>query len=242
MSGHSKWSTIKRAKGTADAKRGALFTKLAKAIAVAARSGSDPTMNAPLRLVVDRAKAARMPKDNIERAIQRGSGGGPGTQLEEVMYEGFGPGGAAVLIHAVTDNRNRTVNEIRTILQRHGGSLGGTNSVAWQFAPTGTLLYPSHPDGAQALSLAAIEAGAEDVAAEGGRVVVRTKPDTLEAVKRALSARGFAAESSDLELTAAQAVPIPAEWRGRMLALLQELDDHPDVVDVNTNAELPEGP
>lgn len=239
MSGHSKWSTIKRQKGATDAKRGALFTKLANAIAVAAASGPDPAMNSQLRLAMDRAKAARMPKDNIARAIARGSGTGGDAAPEEVVYEGFGPGGAAILVHAVTDNRNRTVNEIRTLLQRHGGTLGAANSVAWQFTPTGTLEYPP-AEAPEKLELAAIEAGAEDVTEEHGRVVVRTKPQHLERVKAALDARGFTAETGDVELTAAQSVPVPPPARAQMLALLQELDDHPDVVDVNTNADLPD--
>lgn len=240
MSGHSKWSTIKRAKGAADAKRGALFTKLANAIAIAARAGGDPAFNAKLRLTIDRAKAARMPKDNIDRAVARGSGAAGGTALEEVVYEGFTPGGAAVLVHALTDNRNRTVNEIRSIFQRHGGTLGGANSVAWRFVPTGTLTFPLHPSTREQLELLAIEVGAEDVVEEGERVVVRTKPDQLDTVKTKLAAAGFTSESADVEVASQQSVAVSASDRGQVLAMLSELDDLPDVLEVNSNADLPE--
>ncbi len=238
MSGHSKWSTIKRAKGATDMKRGALFTKLAGAIAAAARSGGDPAFNSKLRLAIDRAKTARMPKDNIDRAVARGSGSGDAVGVEEMAYEGFAPGGAAILVHALTDNRNRTVNEIRSIFQRSGGSLAGANSVAWMFTPTGTLIFATDAGKREVLELAAIEAGAEDVAEEGDRTVVRTKPEQLDAVRAKLEGVGFTAESSDVELAAAQSANVPESERTRVLGLLSELDDHPDVVEVTTNANL----
>jgi YebC/PmpR family DNA-binding regulatory protein len=240
MSGHSKWSTIKRAKGVTDVKRGVLFTKLAKTIAVAARDGADPTFNAKLRLAIDRAKVARMPKDNIDRAVARGSGTAEAAALEEVLYEGFAAGGAAVLVHALTDNRNRTVNEIRSIFQRNGGTLGSANSVAWQFTPTGTLVFPLKLGDREKLELSAIEAGAEDVVEEDERVIVRTKPEQLGSVRTALTAAGFSPESSDVERIAQQSMTVSTENRGKVLALLSELDDHPDVLEVNTNAELPD--
>src|ERR671910_2395763 len=164
MSGHSKWSTIKRQKGATDAKRGQLFTKLAREITIAARQGlPDPDSNTRLRLAVDRAKAANMPKDNIERAIQRAAGSGSGDQYEEVFYEGYGPGGGALMIQVQTDNRNRTVGEVRAVLTRAGGTLGESGSVGWMFDHVGLISLPVDGDEADEVALVAIDAGAADV-------------------------------------------------------------------------------
>src|ERR671910_1128653 len=195
MSGHSKWSTIKRQKGATDAKRGQLFTKLAREITIAARQGlPDPDSNTRLRLAVDRAKAANMPKDNIERAIQRAAGSGSGDQYEEVFYEGYGPGGGALMIQAQTDNRNRTVGEVRAVLTRAGGTLGENGSVGWMFDQMGVLEIPLSGADADELSLVAIDAGASDVQTEEGVVIVYTDPTELHRTREALISAGHEVE------------------------------------------------
>src|SRR5918992_2935302 len=192
MSGHSKWSTIKRQKGATDAKRGQLFTKLAREITIAARQGlPDPDSNTRLRLAVDRAKAANMPKDNIERAIHRAAGSGSGDQYEEVFYEGYGPGGGALMIQVQTDNRNRTVGEVRAVLTRAGGTLGENGSVGWMFDQMGLIEIPVGSDDPDELSLLAIDAGASDVDVEEGTVAIYTEPADLHRVREAMAASGF---------------------------------------------------
>ena len=188
MSGHSKWATIKRKKGAADAKRGQAFTKLIKEISTAARlGGGDPAGNPRLRLVMDKARAANMPKDNIERAIKKGTGEGGGQQYEEVVYEGYGPGGAAILIEALTDNRNRAVGEIRHVLSKHGGNLGSTGCVGFLFDKKGSIVFERSGLDADALLEAALEAGADDVVDGAESLEVVTSLASFEGVRDALA-------------------------------------------------------
>src|SRR6188474_3298754 len=191
MSGHSKWSTIKRQKGANDAKRGAVFTKVAREIMVAARAGGgDPDANFRLRLAVDKARSVNMPQDNIKRAIEKATGGGDAEQFEEIVYEGYGPGGVAVLVEAATDNRNRTAADVRSIFTKAGGQLAGSGAVAWQFEPRGLIAVPAGRD-ADDIALAAIDAGAEDVdTSDPAHIEVFTSPGDLELVRKALEGAG----------------------------------------------------
>ena len=185
MGGHSHWSTIKRQKGASDAKRGQLFTKLSREVTVAAREGGgDPAMNARLRLAVDKAREGNMPMDTIKRAIERGSGGGEGNALQEITFEGYGPGGVAILVQTLTDNRNRTVSELRTTLARNGATLGEAGSVGWQFENKGLIVLSTDGADPEEIGLQAIDAGAEDVRVEGGFVEVYTAPTELYTVRR----------------------------------------------------------
>ena len=196
MSGHSKWASIKHQKGIKDARRGASFTKFANLISVAARAGADPTMNFKLRLAVDSAKKAGVPNANIDRAIKRGSGQDGGGTFEEVTYEGYGPGGVAIIVDTATDNRNRTAPEVRSAFTKHGGSLGTPGSVSYQFSQRGVIVVPSKD--MDAATMAAIEAGADDVEEGEGQLVVYTKPTDLDAVRKVLSATGYEAETAEL--------------------------------------------
>lgn len=239
MSGHSKWSTIKRQKGVADAKRSAVFTKLAKAITVAARQGGgDADMNFRLRLAVDKAREQNMPKENIDRAVAKGAGTGEGIQIEEVGYEGYGPGGVAFVINTVTDNRNRTVSEIRALLTRHGGTLGSANSVAWQFARRGVIrvaaekLAPEH----DALELELIEAGAEDVQDAPEGLTILTNPEQLQDVKTLLEKKSIPTASADIELVSNTPIPLSDADSKKLQTLIEILEDHADVTAVWTNA------
>lgn len=234
MSGHSKWSTIKRAKGVADAKRSQLFTKLAKAITVAARDGADPSMNPKLRLAVDRARSFSMPKDNVERAIQKGIGGGEGTKLEEVRYEGYGPGGVAFLIDAVTDNRNRTASEIRHLLERAGGRLGEMGSVAWMFELKGLIQVT--PNGKwDELELALIEAGALDIREDANELIITCDPPALEQLKAELTARGLAPTYASIEPLAKTSIPVEESSAERLDQLRETLDEHDDITNFYDN-------
>ena len=241
MSGHSKWSTIKRQKGAADAKRGQLFTKLAREISVAARAGlPDPESNFRLRLAVDRARTANMPKENIERAIQRAAAGGGGDNYDEVYYEGYGPGGAALMIQAMTDNRNRTVGEVRAALTRAGGTLGENGSVGWMFDRVG--LIELEPDGADPdeLALVAIDAGASDVAVEDGTVEVFTEVEDLHRVQEALRDGGYQIASAELTMRPKAPVSPEPEVAVKVVRLVERLEDLDDVQGVFTNLDIPE--
>jgi YebC/PmpR family DNA-binding regulatory protein len=189
MSGHSKWASIKHQKGIKDARRGASFTKFANLISVAARSGADPAMNFKLRLAVDSARKSGVPNANIERAIKRGSGQDGGAVFEEIMYEGYGPGGTAIIVEAATDNRNRTGPEVRSAFTKHGGTMGTSGSVLYQFTQRGVIVIPASD--LEAATMAAIEAGAEDVEEAGDHLIVYTKPTDLDAVRRALAGDGY---------------------------------------------------
>lgn len=239
MSGHSKWSTIKRQKGAADAKRGALFTKLSREIIIAAKEGGpDPTMNIKLRLAVQRAKNSNMPNDNIDRAISKAAGGGPEDRLEEVTYEGYGPGGTAILIAVATDNRNRTVAEIRHCFTRAGGNLGETGSVGWQFEPKGLITVPADSSEAETLALEAIDAGADDVDAQEDMLEVRTDPGELENVRQALETAGASIENADFAMVPKTLIDLDDKTAHAALRLLDALEELEDVQRVFSNADF----
>ena len=240
MSGHSKWSTIKRQKGANDAKRGALFTKLAREIITAARQGGgDLDANYRLRMAVDKARANSMPADNIKRAIERATGAGAeAEQYEEITYEGIGPASVAVIVAAMTDNRNRTASEVRSIFNRHGGTL---STVAWQFEQKGVISLPLDGADSDELTLAAIDAGAADVEApDAGSIIVTTDPANLEAVRRALADAGYEAESAELSLEPTTTVEISDESTARqVLQFVERLEDLDDVQNVYANFDIP---
>ncbi len=239
MSGHSKWSTIKRQKGAVDAKRGALFTKLSREIIIAAKhGGGDAVMNFKLRLAVQRARANNMPSDNIERAIAKGTGAGSDEQLDEIMYEGYGPGGTAILVATLTDNRNRTVAEIRHRFSRAGGNLGETGSVGWQFEAKGVITVPLNGHDADEVALQAIDAGADDVEVEGDAVEVRTEPANLEPVRKALEANGLEVENADFAMVPKVTIELDEKTAHQALRLLEALEDLEDVQRVYSNADF----
>lgn len=238
MSGHSKWSSIKREKGITDAKRGQLFTKLARDVTMAARNGGDPQTNAALRLAIQRAKDNNMPNDNTERAIQRALGR-DSASLEEVQYEAYGPGGTAVLIEAVTDNRNRTVAEVRTTLSRGGGNLAESGAVSWQFDLQGVITIDAPGDDLDELQLTAIEAGAIDVSVADGVVEVITEPGALESIREALTAAGTSVAQAEVAQVPKNTVALDAAAAAQTLQLLERLDDLDDVSRVYSNADFP---
>ncbi len=239
MAGHSKWAQIKRKKAVNDQKRGQAFTKLIRELTVAARDGGgDPGFNPRLRLAVDTAKAANMPQDNIDRAIKRGTGELEGVSYEEVVYEGYGPGGVALYIEALTDNQRRTVAAVRHILDKNGGNLGTAGSVAWQFDKRGVICVDEEAAPEDVVFEAAVEAGAEDVAREGGEYVVVTEPGALHEVRRAMDAAGVAVASAQLAMVAKNGVGVGGRDGARLLKLLEALEDHEDVQQVHSNADL----
>ncbi len=241
MSGHSKWSTIKRKKESADNKRGALFTKLAKEIQLAAKAGGgDPATNFKLRLVIQRARSSNMPNDNIARAIAKATGAGDSDQLIEVSYEGFGPGGAAILVNAVTDNRNRTVAAIRHAFTRAGGSLGENGSVAWQFESRGALSVSLEGHDEDDIALAAIEAGAEDVETSEGSLEIQTAPGDLETVRQALTEAGYTVDHADLSMMPTVTIALAKGAAAQTLRLLDGLEELEDVQRVYSNADFDE--
>jgi YebC/PmpR family DNA-binding regulatory protein len=241
MSGHSKWATIRRKKGAIDAKRGKVFTKLIREIATAARlGGGDPAGNPRLRLVIDKARAVNMPKDNIERAIQKGTGAGEGEAFEEVVYEGYGPGGTAILLRALTDNRNRTVGELRHVLSKNGGNLGASGCVAYLFDKRGVLSFDRAGLDADALLEAALDAGASDVVEGRESVEVVTGPGELEAVRSRLEAAGYAAGSAEVSMEPTTTVKLLGEDAEKMLRLADALDDLDDVQAVYANFDISE--
>jgi len=242
MSGHSKWASIKHKKAATDAKRGQLFTKLARAITVAAREGGgDPDSNFTLAAAVEKAKGYSMPKDNIQRAIDRGAGAGGGDeQIERVVYEGYGAAGAAILVETLTDNRNRTGSDVRNAFDKHRGSLGEPGSVAWQFEKKGVILVNADRYGEEDL-LAAIDAGADDVVADGDLLKVTTEASGLTAVRGALEQAGVEIESAELTMEPNSIVEVEGEAEARALVKLMEtLDDHDDVEAVHANFDIPE--
>jgi YebC/PmpR family DNA-binding regulatory protein len=243
MSGHSKWSTIKRQKGVTDAKRGALFTKVAREISVAARQGGgDPDANYRLRLAVEKARSVNMPSDNIKRTIDKAVGGGEAEQYEEIVYEGYGPGGVAVLVEAATDNRNRTAAEVRSIFTKAGGQLAGSGAVAWQFEPRGLIAVAR--DAAvdvDEVALAAIDAGAEDVDTDDPESIgIYTSPADLERVRRALDGAGVPVDSAENTMVAKQTVELDSAKARQALRLVELLEDLEDVQRVTANFDIPE--
>ena len=239
MSGHSKWSTIKRQKGLTDAKRGAVFTKLSREIIMAAKQGGgDTMMNFKLRLAVQRAKAQNMPSDNIERAIAKGTGAGQEEQLDEITYEGYGPGGTAILVQVATDNRNRTVAEIRHLFSRAGGNLGETGSVGWQFDARGVISIVVAGNDPDDVALQAIDAGADDVQVAGDMVEVTTEPSGLEAVRKALESGGLTIENADFAKVPRVTMDLDVKTQHQALKLLDALEDLEDVQRVYSNADF----
>jgi YebC/PmpR family DNA-binding regulatory protein len=242
MSGHSKWSSIKHKKGAADAKRGKLFSKLSRAIIVAARQGGpDPEANATLATAIQKARDNSMPKDNIERAIARGAGGASdGDAYEHITYEGYGPSGVALLVEALTDNRNRTASDVRHIFAKNDGNLGESGSVGWLFERKGVVFVPDSVD-EEELTLAAADGGAEDVVREGSTFEVIAAPDDLGPVREALDAAGIAYESADLTMLPKTTVPVEDESAAKkLLRLLDALEENDDVQDVYANFDIPE--
>ena len=243
MSGHSKWSSIKHRKGAADAKRGQLFSKLSRAIIVAAKEGGpDPDGNLALQNAIEKARSYSMPKDNIERAIAKGSGAdADASSYETMIYEGYGPEGVAVLVEAVTDNRNRTASEVRHAFTKHGGNLGTTGAVAWQFERRGVVLVAAAGADEDALVLAAAEAGADDVELDGSSFVVTSAPEVVAPVRRALDEAGFAVESVDLAMVPKTTVAVSDESTARrIMNLVEGLEETEDVQDVYANFDIPE--
>jgi len=241
MSGHSKWSSIKHKKGAADAKRGKLFSKLARAIIVTARDGGgDPDNNPTLATAIQKAKDASMPKENIQRAIDRGTGAGAdGAAIERIVYEGYGPAGVAVMVEALTDNRNRASAEIRHAFSKHGGSLGEPGSVAWIFEKKGAIVVDGTRYGEDDL-IGAIDAGAEDVREDGEHLRVLSEPSDLTAVREALEASGVEIESAGLATEPKSTVELKGHDAERLLKLLDALDEQDDVDEVFANFDIPE--
>lgn len=242
MSGHSKWSTIKRAKGVTDARRGALFTKVAREISVAARQGGgDPDANYRLRLAMEKARSVNMPSDNIKRTIDKATGGGEADQYEEIVYEGYGPGGVALLVEAQTDNRNRTAAEVRSMFSKSGGQLAGSGAVAWQFEPRGLISVPRSTLDADEVALAAIDAGAEDVDTEGDETIdIYTAPADLESIRQALETAGIPVDSAESTMIAKQSVELDSSKARQALRLVEMLEDLDDVSRVTANFDIPE--
>jgi YebC/PmpR family DNA-binding regulatory protein len=243
MSGHSKWSSIKHKKGATDAKRGQLFSKLSRAIIVAAREGGpDPSSNLALQNAIEKAREASMPKDNIERAMARGSGAGSeGEAYEHVTYEGYGPGGVAVLVEALTDNRNRTASDVRHVFSKHESNLGGAGAVAWLFERKGLILVDADSTDEDELTLAAADADAEDVALEGSTFQVTTAAEDLAAVRAALDEAGIAYESAELTMVPKTTVQVEDEATAKkLLRLMDALEESDDVQGVYANFDIPE--
>jgi YebC/PmpR family DNA-binding regulatory protein len=243
MSGHSKWSSIKHKKGAADAKRGQLFTKLTRALIVAAKDGGpDPASNLALQNAIEKARAASMPKDNIERAIARGSGtGADAASYEHISYEGYGPGGVAVYVDVLTDNRNRTAGEVRHTFARHDGNLAESGAVAWLFERKGVVLVDRDSTDEDELTLAAADAGAEDVAEEGSSFEVTCAPEDLHSVREALEAAGIAVTDAEVTMLPKTTVEIEDESVARkVLKLIDGLEENDDVQDVYANFDIPE--
>ncbi|HET6487981.1 MAG TPA: YebC/PmpR family DNA-binding transcriptional regulator [Spirochaetia bacterium] len=242
MSGHSKWHTIKHKKGVADAKRGQTFTKLIKEISISARlGGGDPEANPRLRTVILKAKAANMPKDNIDRAIKKGTGELEGVNYEEILYEAYGPGGVAILIDCLTDNKNRAAAEIRNLLNKGGGNLGAAGSVAYLFKRKGLINYDPAKYKEDDVLAAALEAGAEDVSNDGDSIEVTTSPEDFEQVVKALETAGFQHSMAELARVPDNTVTLDNDKTQKALRLVEHLEDHEDVQSVATNLEIPAG-
>ena len=241
MSGHSKWSQIKRQKGANDVKRGAIFTKMTREIMLAAREGGgDPEGNFRLRLAMDRARAVNVPLANIQRAIDRATGGADGAQVESIVYEGYGPGGVSIMVEAATDSRNRTAAEVRAAFTRHNGKLGESGSVQWLFEQKGIIEVDAAGRDADEIELAAIDAGAEDVERDGSLVIVYTAPHRFEAVKRALEARTLKIADAEVSMRPSNTVRLEGEQAKKVIGLVEALEDLDDVQKVHANFDVPE--
>ena len=241
MSGHSKWAQIKRKKAVTDKRRGLHFTRLGREITVAARSGGgDPSFNPRLRLAVDTAKAANMPNENIDRAIKKGTGELEGVDYQEIAYEGYGPGGVALYIEAVTDNANRTVADIRHVLSRHAGSLGASGSVAWQFERKGQILVDATKFDEETTLMAALEAGATDLERDGDTYTVSTDVSSFHAVQEALQKQGIAIQGAELAMVPKTTMRVEGGEVTKLLKLLESIEELDDVQKVSSNLEIDE--
>ena len=244
MSGHSKWHTIKHKKGAADAKRGKIFTRLIKELTVAARAGGgDPDMNPRLRTIIADAKAQNMPSENIKRAIRRGTGEEPGVSYEEAQYEGYGPGGAAVIIDVLTDNKNRSVGELRHILEKHGGHLAASNAVAWMFSKKGYIVVEkSKAPGVdeERLMSAVLEAGADDLRDDDDNWEVLSAPELFQAVREAVKQLGIEPASAEVSMIPQNYVKLEGKPAQQMIRLMEALEDHDDVQHVWSNFDIEE--
>ncbi|GMO51045.1 MAG: YebC/PmpR family DNA-binding transcriptional regulator [Treponemataceae bacterium] len=242
MSGHSKWATIKHAKGAADAKRGQLFTKFIKEISIAARmGGGEPAANPRLRTAILKARAANMPKDNIERAIKKGTGELGAATFEEFVYEGYGPGGVAVLVEVLTDNKNRAAANVRNIFSKTGGNLGASGSVAYMFKRKGVIDYNAEKVSEDAVMETALEAGAEDIANDDGVISVTCDPADFEKVLEALQAKGFESESAEISMVPDTYSALDTDTTRKVLKLIDKLEEDDDVQNVYSNIDIPEG-
>ena len=240
MSGHSRWAQIKRQKGLADARRGQVFTKLAREISIAVRQGgSDPQANSRLRLAMQRARDNNMPLENIERAIKRGTGSSDAAALTEVTLEGYGPGGSAILLQALTDNRNRTLSEVRNVFSRNNSSLGESGCVSWIFEPKGVITIEADKVDAEEVALLAIDAGADDVKVDGATVEVHTQIQDLEAIRKTLEGKGIAVSSAELLQVPKTMITLDEQSALQSLKLLDRLEELDDVQHVFTNADFP---
>jgi len=242
LSGHSKWSSIKHKKGAADAKRGQLFSKLSKAIIVAAKNGGDPANNLALQNAIEKARSYSMPKDNIDRAIAKGSGADADADaFETITYEGYGPEGVAVIVEALTDNRNRTAADVRHLFAKHGGNLGTDGSVSWQFERRGVVVVSADGVDEEELFLAAADGGADDVEQDGSVFQITAAPEQLAAVRAAVEGAGFAVESAELMLVPKTTVAVDDESKARqVMRLIDALEENEDVQDVYANFDIPE--
>ena len=243
MSGHSKWSSIKHKKGAADAKRGKLFSKLSRAIIVAAKEGgADPSGNLALQNAIEKARSYSMPKDNIDRAIAKGSGAeADGSQFETVVYEGYGPSGVAVIVEALTDNRNRTASDVRHTFSKNDGNLGTSGAVVWLFERRGVVLVPAEGVDEDELTLAAAEGGADDVTLDGSSYQVLSAPENLATVREAVESAGFTIDSAELTMLPKTTVEVVDESDAKkVLRLMDQLEDNDDVQDVYANFDIPE--
>jgi len=240
MSGHSKWATIKHKKAATDAKRGKIFTRLIKEITIAARSGGDPDGNPRLRTAILAAKAVSMPSDNIKKAIMRGTGELEGGQIEEVMFEGYGPGGAAVLVNVATDNRNRTVSEIRHAFSKNGGNMGEQGSVAWMFERRSQIFVPGDRATEEQLMNVVLDAGGDDLRSDGERWEILSPPDAHEAVLKALEAAGIPSEDASIAFVPKNLIKLEGKNASGMLRLTEALEDHDDVQNVYSNFDIDE--
>ncbi len=240
MSGHSKWAGIKHKKAIVDAKRGQTFTKAAREITIAAKEGGgDLDGNFRLRLAVAKAREVNMPADRIQAAIDRGTGAAKGDALEELRYEGFGPAGVAIMVDAVTDNRNRTAPQIRHLFSKYGGNLGETNSVGWMFERKGVVEANLNGKDSDEVELAAIEAGAEDIEEEDGHLEVTAPPEAFEAVRQALEGQGVEIENAELTMQPQQTVPVDEDHAAQVLRLIEYLEEDDDVQQVYANFDIP---
>ena len=242
MSGHSKWSTIKRKKGAQDAKRGKIFTTLIKEITVAAKNGGgDESANPRLRQAILKAKSANMPQDNIKRAIKKGTGDLPGTSYEEAVYEGYAPGGVAILMEVLTDNKNRTVADIRHLMTKHGGNLGENGSVSWMFNKKGQIILDLSSGDEESVMEAVLESGAEDLDIDEKNYIISTEPNVLMDVRDALENNGYEIKSADVEMVPNNLQKVEGDDVSKVLSLLEELDDNEDIKNVYANVDLDDG-